>query len=191
LVNIYDVENRLVSASGASTAALRYDPLGRLYETIGSTSGTTGFLHDGDELVLEYNAAGTVLRRYVHGAGVDDPLIWYEGAAATPAEYRRLRTDHQGSVIGINNQQLSLTAIRTYDEWGIPKSVGINPQTGVTTALTQIGRFGYTGQAWLPELGMYYYKARIYSPTLDRFLHTDPIGYDDGLNASAYVRKIR
>ena len=34
-----------------------------------------------------------------------------------------------------------------------------------------------TGQQWLPELGMYHYKARIYSPTLGRFLQTDPIGY--------------
>jgi hypothetical protein len=28
---VYDVENRLVSRTGAATANLRYDPLGRLY----------------------------------------------------------------------------------------------------------------------------------------------------------------
>jgi uncharacterized protein RhaS with RHS repeats len=71
---LYDVENRLVSASGARTAALRYDPLGRLYETTG-TSGTTRFLHDGDALVAEYDGAGALLRRYVHGSSIDDPVL--------------------------------------------------------------------------------------------------------------------
>jgi RHS repeat-associated protein len=50
-----------------------------------------------------------------------------------------------------------------------------------------LGRFQYTGQKWYPELGLYDYKARVYHPSLGRFMQTDPIGLGGGMNVYGYV----
>ena len=50
---VYDVENRLVSASGTQSANLVYDPLGRLFQTSVGAVGVTQFLYDDDALIGE------------------------------------------------------------------------------------------------------------------------------------------
>jgi RHS repeat-associated protein len=168
----YDVENRLISAAGAKTATLSYDPNGRLFQTSGGSSGVTRFLYDGDALVAEYDGAGNLLRRYVHGANVDEPLIWYEGNNLGTPKF--LHANQRGSIVSQSDASGKLGAINSYDAFGVPSS-------------TNVGRFQYTGQIWIPDLAMYHYKARVYSPTLGRFLQTDPVGYKDDVDLYSYV----
>jgi len=168
----YDSENRLTAMSGTPGATLSYYPDGSLWKTVGSV--TTRFLYDGDQIVGEYDASSNLLRRYVPGPGVDEPLVWYEGSGLT--DRRWLLGDHQGSVIAWadGSGNIPTANIDSYDEYGQPGS-------------SNTGRFQYTGQPWLPEVAAYDYRARDYLPGIGRFMQTDPKGYDAGMNLYAYV----
>ncbi len=168
----YDLENRMRSAvAGSTTISLAYDPLG-LLSGVTSNGTTTEFLYDGLDLVAEYNSSGAVLRRYVHGVGMDEPLVWYEGSGT--ADRRYLHADERGSIVAISSSSGA----------GL-ESFKYSPDGESTNAANS--RFGYTGQVWLAQLGLYYYKSRMYSPKLGRFLQSDVIGYGGGMNLYAYV----
>lgn len=167
---LFDGENRLRGT--AAGASLVYDPLGRLYQSIAVDQTVTRYLYDGSNLIGEYAISATVpMRRYVFSLGADEPLARYINGDTT---LEWLLADHQGSIIAVLSATGAVTSKNTYDEYGVPGP-------------GNIGLFQYTGQVYLSNLDLYHYKARAYSPTLGRFLQTDPTGYDDGLNWYAYV----
>lgn len=171
----YSSENMLLSRTepGEPNVTLSWDPLLRLREVQGAATARFGY--DGLDLILEQDGAGATLRRFVFAPGWDQPIVQYEGNGTLTRRF--LHADERGSIAAISNADGTVLAKNTYDEYGFP---------GLGNNLAP--RFGYTGQVWLPEIGLYHYKARMYSPGLGRFLQTDPIGTADQVNLYAYVR---
>jgi len=163
------------STDPSPVASLLYDNLNRL-RYIKENSAETRFRYDEGALVEEYDVSGTLLRRYVHGPDTDQPLVVYTGTGYGTRTH--LYADERGSIVLLHSVDGSgnttATSVNTYDEYGIPGD-------------SNSGRFQYTGQTWLAGVSMYNYKARIYSPTLGRFLQTDPIGLKGGVNFYAYT----
>ena len=155
---------------GPNAQLLYRNPAGLLNFLVRNDGSSARFDYVGASLTTEI--VDGVTRRYVYGPGVDEPILWYEGTGT--GDKRWLHADERGSIVAVSDAGGNALAVNTYDEYGIPGA-------------GNLGRFQYTGQKWIAEVGLYDYKARMYSPTLGRFMQTDPIGYGDGLNWYNYV----
>ena len=170
----YDAENKMTSATkSGTTATYAYDPLLRRQgKTVNAV--TTTFLLDGAEEIGEYDGAGAMLRRYVPSNGTDRPIAMIEGTGGGTVR-KWFHRNRLGSTIAMSDGAgLVSEGPITYDPFGNSASTGGVP-------------FKYTGRRLDPETGLYYYRARYYSPALGRFLQTDPIGTCDNMNLYAYV----
>ncbi|MFV3132076.1 hypothetical protein, partial [Niveispirillum sp. KHB5.9] len=139
---LYDGDGRLVAVTpqggGGEGVGLFYDVLGRLSRIApGSGVGAVNLAYDGLDVVAELDDAGTVLRRYAHGAGLGQPLVEYAGADTDSRRW--LLADERGSVVGLSDGSGSVTSVNTYDEYGVPGS-------------GNSGLFQYTGQMRIEPL---------------------------------------
>jgi|APSaa5957512622_1039677.scaffolds.fasta_scaffold03975_2 RHS repeat-associated protein len=170
----YDEFGCLVGATTPtySNIVYRYDAYGRRVEK--NVDGTVErYVHDGYHVLADLNAADEPLRWYVHSDVIDGLL----GQVTTNASCYFLR-DGLGNVTHMMDASGSAVLELTYDVYG----------TCVTTGTTDTV-YRFTGRRCDEETGLYYYRARYYSPQLGRFLQPDPIAWHSGdPNFYSYVR---
>ena len=166
----FDELNRLTQAVRAGiTNDYWNDPLNRQGQKA-IDSVKTGFLYDEQQLIEEYDDNGDLAYRYIRGNKLDEIFIRIAGATKTYFHHDRL-----GSIIATSNDSGVVQTRNVYSPFGETSSLSGTP-------------FGFTGQRYDGEMGLYYYRARIYSPAIGRFLQPDPLGFDAGdLNLYGYV----
>ena len=165
----WDSRNRLRTVAGSATASFAYDAFGR--RSSATVSGaTTSFLYDGANIAQEL--AGTSVKATILGGlGLDE--IFRRTDASGP---RTFLTDAQGSALALT------------DDAGVTRTQYAYTPYGATTATGDVSSnpFQYTGRE-NDGTGLYYYRARYYSPLFGRFISEDPTGFAGGTNIYIYA----
>ena len=163
-------------------------PFGRrISKTTGSTT-TTYFLYSDTGLMAETDSQGQLIKAYgfnpkaaQQGLWSTDP-IWQADVAAnsltsTTTIYHYMHTDHLSTPM--------LATDRTgYTTWkGTSEAFGA---TNPTILATQMN-LRFPGQYWDQETSTHYNFHRDYVPGIGRYVQSDPIGLNGGINEFAYV----
>ncbi len=120
---------------------------------------------------------------YIGGSAYTAPVVLKSDG--TTQNYYYLHRDYQGSIMGITNGVGAVVEKRLFDPWGAVAKV----QNGAGTALAQLTFFdrGYTGHEHLQSVNLINMNARLYNPTLHRFLEADTF-LQDPYNTQNYNR---
>ena len=169
----YNANNQLMQAEkGGKTVQFVYDGLGRcVWRAVNGAQ--TLLTYDEWNPILEWDGAGN-FRANVYGARADEILFRWDSVSGGTI----YKQDWHGNIVALLDGNGNLVEKYTYDAFGVPT---ITDGGGNARTQTAIGnRFMFQGREWIPELGIYDYRHRMYQPQLGRFLQTDPTGFDAG-----------
>lgn len=134
---------------------------------------STRYLYDGGQVIAEYDGNNNLLRKYIYGPGIDQPVCMIEEAESETYYYH---FDALGSVVALSDS--AGDTVQTY-EYSVYGQVAVED-------INHTNPYMFAGRRFDIEIGLYYNRARYYNPYTGRFLQADPIGYGDGMNMYAY-----
>jgi len=152
-----------------------YDPAGRRIKKAIDDDYSLKYVYDGGNVIAEYDHDNFLLRKYIYGPGVDEPVCMLD-VVDNDAEYY-YHYDGLGSVVALSDSNGD--TVQTY-EYSVYGQVAASDPNFLTNP------YLFTGRRFDIETGLYYYRARYYNPYMGRFLQTDPVGYGAGMNLYAY-----
>jgi len=114
-------------------------------------------------------------RAHVYGSYIDEPLLYVNNGT----KYY-IHSNDLYSVAALTDQTGAVVEQYTYDAYGRQTVKG--PDGTVRTASSYGEPWGFTGRRNDAETGLMYFRARMYSPGLGRFVGRDPSGYKSGPN---------
>ena len=128
----------------------------------------TKYVYDGWNVVRERDSKNKVTANMLAGPGLDQ---WLSRIPVTGSASYYL-SDAIGSTVGLADPTGSVATSYTYEPFGKTTVAG--------TSNTNPFRFTGREEDSTGALSLYHYRARYYSPSLQRFLTEDPIGFAGG-----------
>jgi RHS repeat-associated protein len=178
----YDAYNRLTSAIVSSiTTNYTYNGLGeRVTKQTGSN--TTHYLYSGPNLLAEYDDTGDVKREYIYLQG--QPVVMLDHAGSGIDIYW-IHNDNLGRPLALTDSDGDVVwRLNNVDAFGNAASIDEDPDSD-SVDLTLNLRF--PGQYLDGETGFHYNYFRDYDPRTGRYIESDSIGLDGGLNTYLYA----
>jgi len=122
-------------------------------------------------VIAEYEN-DTLVRKFIYGPGIDEPIMMIDVSTGNKYYYH---FDGLGSVIALSDSSGNVIERYSYDVFGEPTIYDPSHEPRATSDVNN--PYMFTGRNYDSKTGLYYYRARYYSPYIGRFLQTDPIRF--------------